>query len=52
MTQPPKSPVIRFVANSATIVVGAAAAAYAPRELDGHSFGPEDIASMSAAFEG
>jgi hypothetical protein len=22
MTQPPKSPVIRFVANSATIVVG------------------------------
>ena len=28
-----------------------AAAAYAPRELDDHSFGPEDIASMSAAFE-
>jgi hypothetical protein len=28
-----------------------AAAAYAPRELDGPSFGPEDIASMSAAFE-
>jgi hypothetical protein len=27
------------------------AAAYAPRELDDHSFGPEDIASMSAAFE-
>jgi hypothetical protein len=28
-----------------------AAAAYAPRELDDHSFGPEDIASMSAAFK-
>jgi len=28
-----------------------AAAAYAPRELDDPSFGPEDIASMSAAFE-
>jgi len=28
-----------------------AAAAYAPRELDHHSFGPEDIASMSVAFE-
>jgi hypothetical protein len=27
------------------------AAAYAPRELDDHSFAPEDIASMSAAFE-
>jgi hypothetical protein len=28
-----------------------AAAAYAPRELDDHSFGPEDIASMSVASE-
>jgi hypothetical protein len=28
-----------------------AAAAYAPRELDDHSLGPEAIASMSAAFE-
>ena len=28
-----------------------AAAAYAPRELDDPSFGAEDIASMSAAFE-
>jgi hypothetical protein len=28
-----------------------ATAAYAPRELDDHSFGPEDIASISAAFE-
>jgi hypothetical protein len=28
-----------------------AAAAYMPRELDDHSFGPEDIASMSVAFE-
>src|SRR5260370_19597917 len=31
--------------------INPAAAAYAPRELDDHSFGPEDIASMSAAFE-
>jgi len=38
--------------NSSPLAQGnPAAAAYAPRELDDPSFGPEDIASMSAAFE-